>query len=46
MNYGKSDERPKADINIQKLPIPTLDPVFGKGGPLSEYWKLLEYDGI
>ena len=30
MNYGKEDERPDADKNINEVPVPELDPVFGQ----------------
>jgi uncharacterized protein YjlB len=38
MNYGKSSERPAADENIRKVPVPGLDPVYGHGGPVPENW--------
>ena len=39
MNYGKPGERPRADQNIAKVPLPGNDPVFGKDGPLVDKWK-------
>jgi len=39
INYGKADEHPKVDENIEQVPMPDTDPVFGKGGMLFEYWK-------
>ncbi|MFC2125526.1 cupin domain-containing protein [Bacteroidota bacterium] len=39
MNHGKAGERPKADENINKVPLPETDPVFGKPGPLDALWK-------
>jgi uncharacterized protein YjlB len=39
MNYGKEGERPKADQNINKVPLPDADPVFGQTGPVKEYWN-------
>ncbi|MES2760803.1 MAG: cupin domain-containing protein [Bacteroidota bacterium] len=39
MNYGKPEERTRADANIRSLPIPAMDPVFGKDGKLVNYWK-------
>ena len=39
MNYGKIGERPSADKNIRKVPIPNNDPVEGKQGPLVKEWK-------
>jgi uncharacterized protein YjlB len=38
MCYGKPDERPRTDGNIARLPTPTIDPVYGKSGPLVELW--------
>jgi uncharacterized protein YjlB len=38
INTGKSGERPKTDENIRKVPVPELDPVYGKYGPLLEHW--------
>ncbi|MDB5230413.1 MAG: hypothetical protein JWN76_1218 [Chitinophagaceae bacterium] len=46
INYGKKEERPGTDINIQKLALPSHDPIFGIDGPLKRYWRLIEYDGI
>lgn len=39
MNYGKDGERPAADENINKVPTPDLDPVYGDHGPLLEHWR-------
>ena len=39
MNYGHTNERPAADTNISKVPIPDLDPVFGVSGKLHRYWR-------
>lgn len=39
MNYGKPSERPAADHNIAKVPLPTTDPVYGADGPLVKSWK-------
>jgi len=39
MNYGKPEERPQADQNIARVPLPKSDPVYGIHGPLKEYWK-------
>ncbi len=39
MNYGKAGERPQADENIARVPLPEADPVFGRGGPLQELWR-------
>jgi uncharacterized protein YjlB len=38
MNYGKAGERPRADMNIRKVPLPAADPVVGKKGPLIVHW--------
>ncbi|RYY11233.1 MAG: cupin domain-containing protein [Chitinophagaceae bacterium] len=40
MNYGKPEERSKANENIQQLPLPEADPVYGIDGPLVFHWKL------
>ena len=39
VNYGKDNERPKADENIRKVSLPDLDPVYGENGPLIENWN-------
>lgn len=38
MNYGKPEERPKADENIKNVPLPESDPVFGINGPVIKEW--------
>jgi uncharacterized protein YjlB len=38
MQHGKSGERPRTDQNIRSVPLPKIDPVFGKNGPLLEIW--------
>jgi uncharacterized protein YjlB len=40
MNYGKPGERPKADQNIAKVPLPNNDPVYGADGPLIKGWSI------
>ncbi len=40
MNYGREGERPKADQNITKVPLPDTDPVFGSDGPLMKGWNI------
>lgn len=35
---GESGERPQADKNITRLPVPPTDPVFGKSGGLIDVW--------
>jgi uncharacterized protein YjlB len=39
MNYGKPGERPRADENIARVPLPETDPIFGKDGPLLRHWR-------
>ena len=39
INYGKDGERPVADENILKVPMPTTDPVYGETGPLIHNWR-------
>jgi uncharacterized protein YjlB/pimeloyl-ACP methyl ester carboxylesterase len=39
MNYGKVGERPRADQNIVRVPLPQADPVYGSHGPLREHWS-------
>lgn len=38
MNYGKPEERPNADENIAKVPLPESDPIFGSDGPVVKHW--------
>jgi uncharacterized protein YjlB len=40
INLGKEGERPGTDENIRKVPIPTLDPLYGENGCLHLYWRL------
>ncbi len=40
MNYGQPGERPQADDNIARVPLPVEDPVYGPEGPLGQYWPL------
>jgi uncharacterized protein YjlB len=35
---GKPDERPKADNNIAKVPLPDIDPLLGKNEGLINIW--------
>ena len=46
VNFGKREERPAADENIQKLAIPSQDPIYGNEGPLKRFWKVVENDGL
>jgi uncharacterized protein YjlB len=39
INLGKSGERPGTDKNIRKVPLPKLDPLYGKEGCISMYWE-------
>ena len=39
MNYGKDGERPGADRNIEAVPLPGTDPVYGDNGPLITKWS-------
>jgi len=39
MNYGKEGERPDSDRNIEQVPRPERDPLFGSSGPLIENWN-------
>jgi len=36
---GKKNERPKADQNITRVPLPQKDPVYGQEGPLKRHWR-------
>lgn len=38
MNTGQPGERPQADRNIEQVPLPAMDPVYGGNGPLSARW--------
>jgi uncharacterized protein YjlB len=38
MCYGKPEERPRAIKNIERLPKPKTDPIFGTDGPLLKQW--------
>ncbi len=37
--YGRAGERPRADANIARVPLPSADPVFGREGPLLAHWR-------
>lgn len=39
MFYGKAEEVIGAKKNINNVPLPSSDPVFGKNGKMFEYWK-------
>ena len=38
INYGEVEERPKADQNIRKVPLPKSDPVYGLKGGVTDHW--------
>lgn len=44
MNYGKPEERPRADENIADVSHPIADPIFGDSGPLVDHWNLSAKD--
>lgn len=37
---GKPGDRPDAVEEIQRVPVPDMDPVYGKHGPLTRIWSL------
>lgn len=39
MNYGEEGERPAADKNIKKVPVPLRDPVFGDKKGIVTIWQ-------
>lgn len=39
LKRGRPGERPEADRNIDQVPHPSKDPVYGANGPLLEHWK-------
>jgi len=38
-NLGTTEQFTKAKLRVEKLPKPSLDPVFGKEGFLKSFWK-------
>jgi uncharacterized protein YjlB len=40
MNYCKEEEMEDAIKNIEHVPLPSNDPVFGDKGPVIELWKM------
>lgn len=38
LKTGHADERPEVDRNIEEVPLPSADPVYGVDGPLQTYW--------
>ncbi|MBN9311377.1 MAG: cupin domain-containing protein [Devosia sp.] len=39
---GEGGERPRADQNIARVPLPGTDPVVGAGGPLAAHWRRVQ----
>ncbi|HSR31911.1 MAG TPA: cupin domain-containing protein [Anaerolineae bacterium] len=39
MNYGQPGERPRADENIARVPLPAMDPLYAEAGPLLSLWQ-------
>jgi uncharacterized protein YjlB len=37
---GGPEDRPEADENIHKVPLPDIDPVYGNPGPLYNNWEM------
>jgi uncharacterized protein YjlB len=37
---GAEGERPGVDRNIERVPLPTHDPIHGAAGPLHHHWRL------
>lgn len=40
LKRGRPGERPDADRNIERVSLPSQDPVYGERGPLVEHWDL------
>ncbi|WP_263788981.1 cupin domain-containing protein [Salinibacter grassmerensis] len=38
LKRGRPGERPDADRNIEQVPRPRLDPLYGADGPLPDHW--------
>jgi uncharacterized protein YjlB len=36
--YGRPEERPQVLRNIERVPLPATDPLYGERGPLLEQW--------
>jgi uncharacterized protein YjlB len=43
IKYGRKDERPEADINIENVSIPETDPVWGAFSGLVKIWENISY---
>jgi uncharacterized protein YjlB len=39
LKRGAEGERLEADRNIEQVPLPSTDPLFGAEGPLIEHWR-------
>jgi uncharacterized protein YjlB len=39
LRTGEAGERPEVLENIRGVPLPEMDPLFGKGGPLTGRWS-------
>lgn len=39
LNHGEPGERARAENNLERVPLPETDPVFGKDGPLVKHWR-------
>jgi uncharacterized protein YjlB len=40
LRRGEAGERPEADRNIEQVPLPSRDPLYGADGPLLEHWPV------
>ncbi len=40
LKTGAPEDRPEADHNVERVPLPTQDPVYGDRGPLLEHWSV------
>ena len=38
LKRGEPGDRPEADRNIEQVPLPSRDPVYGSNGPVQEHW--------
>jgi len=39
LKRGAPDDRPEADHNIEQVPRPSADPIYGRTGPLLQHWS-------
>lgn len=42
MCYGDNNERPRTDENIQNVPLPESDPIFGIEGAIMNFWYRMD----